>query len=139
MVRFYECSPYLCNTILYSYLLFIFERLTKTLNMNIMYIGGNDYNYVYWKHSLQANMHNRIFGTFTRIRTSNMRIFTFSIFVPTHIYAVKFLAFHSVKHLFRFICFSTFCGNKQRVISSKSTACGLQHQTMTNSSYTHPP
>ena len=53
--------------------------------MNIMYIGSNDYNYVYWKHSLQANMHNRIFGTFTRIRTSNMRIFTFSIFVPTYI------------------------------------------------------
>jgi len=65
-------------------LLFIFERLTKTPNMNIMYIGSNDYNYVYWKHSLQANMHNRIFGTFTRIRTSNMRIFTFSIFVPTY-------------------------------------------------------
>ena len=52
--------------------------------MSIMYIGSNDYNYVYWKHSLQANMHNRIFGTFTRIRTSNMRIFTFSIFVPTY-------------------------------------------------------
>ena len=56
--------------------------------MNIMYIGSNDYNYVYWKHSLQANTHNRIFGTFTRIRTSNMRIFTFSIFVPTYIYAI---------------------------------------------------
>jgi len=58
--------------------------------MNIMYIGSNDYNYVYWKHSLQANMHNRIFGTFTRIRTSNMRIFTFSIFVLTYTLKVGF-------------------------------------------------
>ena len=33
-----------------------------------MYIGINDYNDVYWKHLLQATMHNSIFGTFTRIR-----------------------------------------------------------------------
>ena len=59
------------------------------LHLIICIIGSSlttIYNYVYLMHFDGSNMRNRIFVTFIHICTSNMRILTFSVFVPTYTY-----------------------------------------------------
>ena len=65
------------------------------------------YNYVYLMHFDGSNMRNRIFVTFIHICTSNMRILTFSVFVPTYTWRVAWLAVWE-KLAYRKSCSSEF-------------------------------